>query len=187
MVVRGRRNLALLQNIYLSAPSAGAAPQSSPKQDENRSSCRRVSSDGFLTNEGSSEISLPGTSAYTASTSLSTTNLRRQFPADAIMVFEASPVLLMMTGSVNPALTRSCDQVSETSAHPDSPNPNRASRIMRIVLRVVDIIFPPRENFEVRPFRTATSTGVNSPGVAFRFEKLNVYISYQPQDVNTLC
>lgn len=39
----------------------------------------------------------------------------------------------------------------------------------------------------MRPFRTATSTGVNSPGVAFRFEKLNVYITYQSQDVNTFC
>ena len=39
----------------------------------------------------------------------------------------------------------------------------------------------------MRPFRTATSTGVNSPVSCFsRFEKL-IYISYQPRNVNTFC
>lgn len=144
MTVRGRQILTILQTFIVSRLCWRGASQSQsssdpPKQDENLSSCFKISSDGLLTNEGSSEISLPGTSAYIVSVCLSMTNRILQVPAEAMITPAASPVPRIMTGSVNPALTRSCDQVSETSAHPDSPNPNRASRIVTITPRAAGI------------------------------------------------
>ena len=73
-----------------------------------------------------------------------------------------------------------------SSLRATAPKPKTSVALTIAVKMSVDTISPSRENSEVRPFRTATSTGVNSPGVAFRFEKL-IYISYKPQNVNTFC
>ena len=113
MTVRGRQILTILQTFIVSRLCWRGASQSQsssdppPKQDENLSSCLKISSDGLLTNEGSSEISLPGTSAYIVSVFLSMTNRILQLPAEAMITPAASPESLMGTGSVNPALTRS--------------------------------------------------------------------------------
>ena len=56
-------------------------------------------------------------------------------------------------------------------------SPTMSPTLIITVKAAVDIFSPFREIFEVRLFKAATSTGVNSPGVAFRFEKL-IYISY---------
>ena len=65
-------------------------------------------------------------------------------------------------------------------------SPAMSAMLTTVVRNSVDIIFPPREDFEVRLFRTATSTGVNSPVSCFsRFEKL-IYIYHTSHKMSIL-